>query len=103
MRLADDADRHIGLGEPRQRFLDMPRGLILGHHGLETVDRGGVVAVFHVVAADRHFILRLLVGHFLVALALMQSAFLDLFDDLLLAHRFGPFTAPLFEVTCCFY
>src|SRR5712671_6857482 len=56
LRLADDADRHIGLGEPRQRFLDMPRGLILGHHGLETVDRGGVVALFHVVAADRHFL-----------------------------------------------
>src|SRR3979490_3282547 len=56
LRLADDADRHIGLGKPRQRFLDMPRGLILGHHGLETVDRCGVVALFHVIAADRHLL-----------------------------------------------
>src|ERR1700745_2848146 len=30
LRLADDPDRHIGLGQPRQRFLDMPRGLIAG-------------------------------------------------------------------------
>src|SRR3981081_2311009 len=56
LRLADDADRHIGLGQPRQRFLDMPCGLILGNHGLETVDGGGVVAFFHVIAADRHFL-----------------------------------------------
>src|SRR6202165_4795853 len=55
LRLADDADRHIGLGQPGQRFLDMPRGLILGDHGLEAIDRGGVVALFHVIAADIHF------------------------------------------------
>src|SRR5216684_6920410 len=54
LRLADDADRHIGFGQPRQRFLDMPRGLIPGDHGLETVDGGGVVALLHVIAADRH-------------------------------------------------
>src|SRR5947207_6258225 len=52
LRLTDDADRHIGLGQPRQCFLDMPRGLILGDDGLETVDGGGVVALFHVLAAD---------------------------------------------------
>src|SRR6267143_4179732 len=56
LRLADDADRHIGLGQPGQRFLDMPCGLILGNHALETVDGGGVVAFFHVIAADRHFL-----------------------------------------------
>src|SRR3981189_2535521 len=27
LRLADDADRHIGLGQPGQRFLDVARGL----------------------------------------------------------------------------
>src|SRR4051812_37022414 len=48
LRLADDADRHIGLGEPGQRFLDMPRGLVARHHGLEAVDRSGEVALFHV-------------------------------------------------------
>src|SRR5438309_2957712 len=56
LRLADDADRHIGLGEPGQRFLDMPRGLVAGDHGLEAVDGGGVVALFHVIAADVHFL-----------------------------------------------
>src|ERR1700676_1924579 len=56
LRLADDADRHIGLGQPGQRFLDMARGLILGDHGLEPVDGGGVVALVHVIAADIHFL-----------------------------------------------
>src|SRR6059058_6252398 len=56
LRLADNADRHIGLGEPGQRFLDMPRGLVARDHGLETVDRGGEVALFHVIAADVHFL-----------------------------------------------
>src|SRR5271169_4154324 len=55
LRLADDSDRHIGFRQPRQRFLDMPRGLVLGDHGLEAVDRGGVVALLHVIAADIHF------------------------------------------------
>src|ERR1700738_2919354 len=62
LRLADDPDRHIGLGEPGQRFLDMPRGLVLGDHGLETVDGGGVVALFHIIAADIHFLAGELVG-----------------------------------------
>src|SRR3981081_2260613 len=61
LRLADDTDRHIGLGQPGQRFLDMPRGLVLGDHGLEAVDGGGVVALVHVVAADIHFAARALV------------------------------------------
>src|SRR3979411_474295 len=56
LRLADDADRHIGLGKPRQRFLDMSRGLILGDHGLEAIDRAGIVALIEIVAADIHFL-----------------------------------------------
>src|SRR6202171_547134 len=56
LRLADHADRHIGLGQPGQRFLDMPRGLVLGHHGLEAVDRAGIVALLEIVAADVHFL-----------------------------------------------
>src|SRR5580704_8688055 len=56
LRLADDPDRHIGFGEPRQRFLDMARGLVLRDHRLEAVDGGGVVALIHVVAADIHFL-----------------------------------------------
>src|SRR3954467_4752840 len=51
LRLADDADRHIGLGEAGERFLDMPGGLVARHHGLEAVDRRGEVALFHIVAA----------------------------------------------------
>src|ERR1700694_3696122 len=62
LRLADDADRHIGLGQPGQRFLDMPRGLVLGDHVFEAVDGGGVVALFHVIAADIHFAARELVA-----------------------------------------
>src|SRR5215210_1736067 len=62
LRLADDADRHIGLSEPGQRFLDVARGLILGDHGLEAVDSGSVVALFHVIAADVHFAARELVA-----------------------------------------
>src|SRR3954451_21659111 len=54
--LADDADRHIGLSEPGQRFLDMPRGLVAGDDGLEAVDGGGIVVLFEVVAADVHFL-----------------------------------------------
>src|SRR6202163_3310040 len=56
LRLADDTDRHIGLGQPGQRFLDMPGGLILGHHGLEAVDRAGIVALIEIVAAHVHFL-----------------------------------------------
>src|SRR5579862_801466 len=53
--------------------------------------------------ANRHFVLRLLVSHFVVALTLMQSAFLNLFNDLLVTHCFGPFATPLLEASsCCF-
>src|ERR1700704_5551100 len=34
LRLADNADRHIGLGQPGQRLLDVARGLVLRDHGL---------------------------------------------------------------------
>src|SRR5438034_9753558 len=56
LRLADDADRHIGLGQPRQRFLDVPRGLIAGDHSLEAVDGRCEVALFQIIAADIHFL-----------------------------------------------
>src|ERR1700712_5639014 len=56
LRLADDADRHVALGEAHQRFLDMAGGLVLRHHGLEAVDGGSVVTLVHVIVADRHFL-----------------------------------------------
>src|SRR5882724_6230390 len=56
LRLAVDADREIGLGEPVQRLLDMARGLVARNHRLVAVDAGGEVALLHVVAADSHFL-----------------------------------------------
>ena len=53
------------------------------------------------VASDRDIILCLLIRYVCFALPLMQSAFLEFLDDPLLLHRFGPFEAPFFEVTCC--
>src|ERR1700712_5654051 len=50
LRLADNPDRHVGLGQPRERLFDVPRGLILGNDSLEAVDRRGVVALYHVIA-----------------------------------------------------
>src|SRR5438477_2834125 len=38
LRLADNTDGEIRLGEAEQRFLDMTRGLVARHHGLEAVD-----------------------------------------------------------------
>src|SRR6476469_6333701 len=38
LRLADDTDRHIALGETEQRLLDMAGGLVARHHGLVAVD-----------------------------------------------------------------
>src|SRR6185312_15882514 len=43
LRLADNADRHVGFGQTGKRLLDMPRGLIPGDHGLEAIDGRGVV------------------------------------------------------------
>src|SRR6516164_8660623 len=56
LRLGDNADRHIGLGQARQRLLDVARGLVLRDHGLEAVDCRGVVALLHVVATDGHLL-----------------------------------------------
>src|SRR6185295_15296174 len=56
LRLADDADRHIGLGETGQSILDMARGLIAGDHGLEAIDGRGEVALFQIIAADIQFL-----------------------------------------------
>src|ERR1700738_634262 len=62
LRLADDTDRHIGLGQARECLFYMPSGLILRHHRLEAVDGGGVIALVHVIAADAHFAARKLVA-----------------------------------------
>src|SRR3954464_15992160 len=56
LRLPDDADRQIAFGKPEQRLLDVASGLVARHHGLVAVDRGGEVALFHVVLADGHFL-----------------------------------------------
>ena len=45
LRLLHDAERHVALGEPHQRFLDMARRLILRHHHFEPVDGADVILV----------------------------------------------------------
>src|SRR5215510_5694025 len=54
LRLARHTKRQIGLGQPQQRLLNVPRGLIPGDDLLEVVDRAGVVAPLHVVAPNQH-------------------------------------------------
>ncbi len=56
LRLANDPDCHIGLGQPGQRLLDVARGLVPRHHGLEAVDGAGVITLLQIVAADFHFL-----------------------------------------------
>src|SRR5262249_14611274 len=56
LRLADDAERHVELGEPHQRFLDVTRRLIPGDDHLEAVDGGRVVLAVLIPAADVHLL-----------------------------------------------
>ena len=56
LRLVDDAERHVGLGQAHQRLLDVTGGLVLADDVAEAVDRGGVVAALEVVAADLHLL-----------------------------------------------
>ena len=49
-------------------------------------------------AANRYLVLRFLTCGVILVFPLMQSAFLNLLDDLLFAHRFGPFRTALLEV-----
>src|SRR5271165_1326987 len=65
LRLVYDAQRHVGLGEPHERFLDMTRPLISRHHDLEPVDRAGEFASLQVPASDLHLLARKLVARHL--------------------------------------
>ncbi len=56
LRLVDDAERHVGLGQAHQRLLDVPRRLIARHHDLEAVDGGRVVLALHIPAPDVHLL-----------------------------------------------
>ncbi len=56
LRLVDDAERHIGFGQPHQRLFDVTRGLVLGDHDFEAVDGAGVVLLVQVIAPDLHFL-----------------------------------------------
>ena len=56
LRLVDDAERHVGLGQAHQRLLDMARRLVLGDHHLEAVDRRDVFAPLLIVARGVHFL-----------------------------------------------
>ena len=56
LRFLDDAERHVGFGQPHQRLFDVPGGLVLGDDHFEAVDGAGVVLLFQVVAPGLHFL-----------------------------------------------
>jgi hypothetical protein len=56
LRFLHDPERHIGLGEPEQGFLDVARPLIAGHHDLEAIDGAGVVAAVQQLPPDVHLL-----------------------------------------------
>src|SRR6188474_2337538 len=56
LRLLRDAERHIGLSEPEQRFFHVARGLILRHDDLEPVDPAGELSLAKIIETDRHLL-----------------------------------------------
>src|SRR5256885_2489059 len=56
LRLVDDAERHVHLGQAHPRLLDVARGLILRDDDLETVDRRHIVAFLLIEARGLHFL-----------------------------------------------
>src|SRR5262249_8447385 len=52
--LAGDAEGEIGLRQPLQGFLDLPRRLVMGDDRAETVDSGGILTLVQIIAADEH-------------------------------------------------
>ena len=91
LRLLHDAERHIGLGEPQQGFLDVARSLIAGDHDLEAVDRAGVGALVQQLTPDVHLLAGKLVARDL-DLALGGDGVFGV----------GIFAGDLFEVLNCF-
>src|SRR3954471_17237471 len=84
LRLTDDADRHIGLGEAGERLLDVPCGLVSRDRGLEAVDRSGEVALFHIVAANVH----VLAGELVAGTFELGLGAVGVFRSRILAHHF---------------
>ena len=54
LRFLTNAERHIGFRDTHQRFLNMGRRLMLGHHRLEAIDRREIILVLQIVTADFH-------------------------------------------------
>src|SRR6478672_875346 len=56
LRFLDYAERHVGFGQPKQRFLDVTRGLVACHHDLEAIDRTDEVPGIQILTADIHLL-----------------------------------------------
>src|SRR5216684_1393847 len=56
LRLVHDAKRHVALGQPHQRLLDVTGRLVLGDDRLEAVDGADKVPFLEIEAADHHLL-----------------------------------------------
>src|SRR5215470_6727453 len=56
LRLVDDTERHIDLGEPQEGFLDVTRPLVARHHHLESIDGAYVILRVLQLTPDVHFL-----------------------------------------------
>src|SRR5215210_3995428 len=56
LRLADDAQRHVGLGEPLERLFHVARRLVLGNNLAEAVDGCRIIAALQIVSSDLHLL-----------------------------------------------
>src|SRR5262249_6371715 len=88
--LAHHTKSQIDLCQSQQRFLDVPRGLILGHDLLEPGRRTGVVAPLHVVAPDQHSLTgQLIAGLLDLAFGGYRILSIRIFADHLVEHGNG--------------
>src|SRR5262249_46690443 len=62
LRLVDDTERHIDLGEPQEGLLDVTRPLVARHHHLEAIDGADVVVRVLQLTPNIHFLARQLVA-----------------------------------------
>ncbi len=56
LRLLDDTERHIDLGEPQEGFLDVTRPLVARHHHLEAIDGAYVIVRLLQLTPNIHFL-----------------------------------------------
>src|SRR5262245_63104514 len=56
LRLLDDTECHIDLGEPQEGFLDVTRPLVARHHHLEAIDGAYVIVRVLQLTPNIHFL-----------------------------------------------